>query len=146
VPRRREQALTPGGTTSLRVQTRGGGRGGLTDGDLTISATRIDCGKGDATSVRPDGATVEAEKLEHLSMHPAIAPQSWDICFSHSLPWGQQSDCEATSVVPGGTARAMAPATGSMATDSVTKATIMARSMLMALTGLSAETPRGQVT
>lgn len=73
-------------------------------GDLTISATRIDCGKGDGTSVRPDGDTVEAEKLEHLSMHPAIAPQSWDMCFSHSLPWGQQSDGTATSEVAGGVA------------------------------------------
>lgn len=132
MPRRREQALTPGGTVS-EVQTRGGGSGGLTDGDLTISAKRIDCCKGDGTSVRPDGATVEAEKLEHLSMHPAIAPQLWDICFSHSLPWGQQSDCEATSVVPDGTARAMAPATGSMATERPTKATRMALIRIMVM-------------
>ena len=130
----------------MRVQTRGGGKGGLTEGDVTIWATRLDCCKAAGVCVTPDGATTAAEKLKHLSAHPAIVPQSWDICFSHVLPWGQQSDCEATSVVPGGTARAMAPATGSMATDSVTKATIMARSMLMALTGLSAETPRGQVT
>ena len=105
----------------------------MADGDVTLLSASADLCTDDGVCVTPDGVATAAEKLKHLSAHPAIAPQSWDIRFSHGLPWGQQSNCEATSVVPGGTVPAMAPATGSMATERAMNAAKMARTMLMAL-------------
>ena len=129
----------------MRVQTRGGGEGGLTDGDLTISATSAICCEGNGTSVMPDGATAEAEKLEHLNAQAADFPHSPFACFSQCCPWMQHS-WAASNDISAERARIPAPPTGSMATDRAMKAIRTARTMIMARSGLSAALPRGQVT
>jgi hypothetical protein len=79
------------------------------------------------------------EKLKHLSAHPAMDAQSLDDFFSQGLAWGQQSTGMALRDMPVASARAIPPATGSIATDIAMRATKMARKVLMAQTGLSAE-------
>ena len=108
-------------------------------------AKSVALGEGDGLSASPDSARVVAEKLEHLSAHPASFAQPPLACVSQGCPCGQQSEGTATDVSVA-KARALAPATGSMATERAVKATIMARTMLMVLSGLSALVPPRQVT
>jgi hypothetical protein len=58
----------------------------MCDGDVTHSTTRVDFCEGTSTGVRPDGASVAAEKLEHLSSHPASFAHPPLAGFSQGCP------------------------------------------------------------
>ena len=120
-----------GGTTLMRVQTRGGGRGGLSDEELKLWITSADVSVGNSVRLTAEGPTTAPEKLKHLSAHPAIEPQSLVVLLSQGLPCGQQSTCAAPNAASVDMARATLPATGSMATDSAMSATRMARPMFI---------------
>jgi hypothetical protein len=82
-----------------------------------------------------------AETPEHLSMQSANFSQSPLVRLSQCCPGGQQSDGAAIENF-GEEIPALAPATGSMATEKAVKATIMVRTMLMTnLRGLSGRSP-----
>ena len=83
-------------------------------------------------SARADGDIRAPVRLKHLSAHPEIDPQLPVELLAQDVPCGQQSDCVAERDACGETVRAKAPATGSMATESATTATRMARIVLMA--------------
>ena len=93
------------------------------------------------------GAKTAPDMPEHLSMHPAMEPQSC-IVFSHGWPLGQQSAGGALSDIPvAALASTKPPARGSMATARATKETRIARKLLMASTiGVSPKTCSGQAT
>ena len=116
----------------MRIQTRGGGKGGLSDRDGTLLTKTTGCSEADIASTDADGLMGVPERLKHLRAHPDTDPQSPDPCLSQTFPCGQQSACTAERDVSGEAARATAPATGSMATESATTVTKMARRMLMA--------------
>ncbi len=77
------------------------------------------------------GVTGAAVKVEHLSAQPAMEPQSL-VGFSQGFPCGQQSAIGAVSMALRDNARAVPPATGSVATEKAINATRMARMMCMA--------------
>lgn len=110
-----------------------------------LSATSVDLCKGDGARVTSDGATAAAEKLEHFNAQAADFPQSPFACFSQCCPCVQHS-CAALKYVSAEKPRVSAPATGRMVRERAVKATTMARTMLMARSGLSALLPPGQVT
>ena len=120
-----------GSTVSVRIQTRGGGEGGVDDRVVRVfPVTNAALRESDGRNAIPDGTTMAAEKFEHFSTQPASFAQPPLACLSQCCPGGQQSDGSVTDVSDD-EARALAPATGSMATERAVKATIMARAMLM---------------
>jgi hypothetical protein len=116
----------------MRIQTRGGGKGGLSHRDPTLRITSTGFSEADMADADAVGFTGTPERLKHLSAHPETDPQSPDPRLSQSFPCGQQSTCMAESDVCGEAARVMPPATGSTATESAATATKMARRVLIA--------------
>lgn len=113
------------------VQTRGGGRGGLSEGDGKPGTMNADFSNEEKVSWTAWGAVTAAEQLKHLSAHPAIEPQS-SVFFSHGLPSWQQSPSPAAMANSWDmAARAMPPATGSAATERAITATRMVRARAM---------------
>jgi hypothetical protein len=78
----------------------------LGDGEVTHSTTNVDLGEGDSTVVRPDGAKVVTEKLEHLNSHPTSFAHPPLAGFSQCWPGGQHSEGAEMSDVPGERTRA----------------------------------------
>jgi hypothetical protein len=97
-----------------------------------LRITSTDLSEADMAGAKADRFTTALRTLKHLRAHPETDPQSPDPRLSQTFPCGQQSTCMAESDVCGEAARAISPATGSMAMESATTATKMARRMLMA--------------
>lgn len=79
---KRERTLTHGNRLQSRIQTRGGGDGGLSERELALSVPKVALCAGDGRRTIPDGVGVTAEKLEHFSMQPAKSAQSPFACLS----------------------------------------------------------------
>lgn len=78
----------------------------MSDGEVTHSTTSVDFGEGNGTVVRFDGASVAAEKLEHLNSHPTNFAHPPLAGFSQCWPGGQHSDGAEMSDIPGERTRA----------------------------------------
>jgi hypothetical protein len=104
----------------------------LSDRDTTLGIRSTDFSEAVMAGANADGFTRAPGTLKHLSAHPETGPQSPDPPLSQDAPCGQQSACIAESDICGEAACAMPPATGSMATESATTATKMARMVLIA--------------
>ena len=142
----RAGGLTRGGTTSVRVQTRGGGRGGLSDRETTLEIRGSDLSEDAMAGARTDGFTSAPTTLKHLSTHPADDPQSPGPRLSQGVPCGQQSTCMDVTNACGEAVPAMPTETGNMATESATTETKMARMVLMSPSAYPPTLTTGQVT
>ena len=67
----------------MRIQTRGGGDGGLVERDLTLSVAKMALCTGDEWGTAPEVMGVTAERLEHFNVQPAKSAQSPLACLSH---------------------------------------------------------------
>jgi hypothetical protein len=114
------------------IQTRGGGRGGLSDVETKPWMARTDCSSANGLDIADAVVNTADDRLKHFSAQPATDPQSLCPFLSQGLLCAQQSGCAAVIDTAGSLAAVVPPGTGSIATDIATRATKMARKVLMA--------------
>jgi hypothetical protein len=93
---KRERRLTHGNRLQSRIQTRGGGEGGMSERELAVSGVRVNLSAGDERSTIAEGISTTAVAFEHFSPQPAKSAQSPFACLSQCSIFSQQSDCAAT--------------------------------------------------
>jgi hypothetical protein len=114
-----------------RIQTRGGGRGGLSDVGRTVWITRTDRSNTRGVGITDAGVST-ADRPKQFGAQPATDPQLPGPFWSQGWPCAQQSDGVAVREAPAALATATTPATGSSATDIAMRAIKMARKVFMA--------------
>jgi hypothetical protein len=102
--------------------------------------------KDEIAGAKADGFTRAPRTLKHLSAHPARDPQSPGPRLSQGVPGGQQSACITVIDACGDAVPAMPTETGNMETESATKETKMARSLLIRPSAYPPTLTTGQVT
>lgn len=86
VRRSQASARAHGNTVSLRIQTRGGGEGGLSRSEPNLSARKFAVSPPGERLLAAGMAVTVADRVEHWTRQPAVDPQPSGVFFSQGLP------------------------------------------------------------
>ena len=82
----RKASAHAGNTVSLTIQTRGGGEGGLSRSEPSLSTRKFAVSPAGERLLAAGMSVTVADRVEHLTRQPAVDPQPSGVFFSQGLP------------------------------------------------------------